>query len=278
MNNNFDCKKANINFKAIPIANFTTKAVDELGAAVPKVVSIFEAEPKDSFIFADAMAKMDKVDLIPSYESPFHKLIHKIDASITLGECVSMLDKMKSVSEPLFQKTKIFFGVSDGEFCGVAVANIPKISSDNQIVFSTRAKPGETELDMLFTNLTSKREKLKGLGKIFVAQVYDFFRDSDFNSLYIRSELPESSPFSLKTYESMGATAVGEPIAWKPSGYSRSLFSQNVTESSEYNDVLVQPMSIGKKSAARKVKEIFSQFGRESLSGKSIHMSPVADV
>lgn len=265
MNSNFDCKKANVNFKAIPIAKFSINAVDELANITPKVVELFEAEPTDSFVFADAMEQIKSLDLMPNYPNRVHKLLHRIDASIILVECVSMLDKMKYASDPLFKKTKIFFGVSDGQLCGVTVANIPKIYSDNQIVFSTRAKPEETELDMLFTNLTLKREKLKGLGKILVAQVYDFFRNSDFNSLYIRSELPKTSPFALKTYESMGATTIGEPIAINLSGAPRSLFSKNIAQLGEDNDMLVQPMSIEKESAGNKASEIFSEFGRVSL-------------
>lgn len=265
----FDSKKMNINFKAIPIARFSTVGMDALGNSSPKMLTLFEAEPSDGFIFEQTIKKMKDYDLIPNYSNELHKETHKIDTNITLNECKNILETQKFNNNSLFKKAKIFMGICEGQLFGLVTVNVPKRTKNNKIVFSTRDKKHETEIDMLATFLNTKKEKINGLGKILLAQCYEFLRKSKFKSLYLRSELPKNSPYAQKLYHSMGIKNIGKPIEWKPLGCPKSIFDK-VELLKEYDSELVQPMSINKKEASKQLNKIFSNFKKETLPKLSV--------
>ncbi len=106
-----------------------------------------------------------------------------------LEASVDFLNEEKGAQE----KVKVLLAVSDKKPCGLLVGNGLKVDQrTGKYVYSSRKNraKGETELDFLSTWDLNKR---KGVGSALIDEYFRTVKQDEFNSVYVRSEVPQYS-------------------------------------------------------------------------------------
>ena len=180
----------NLSFKSQLISQW--KCLSKTGK--PKNINIISFEKKDLDFIKKFRQNLDRYN----YLTPTRQTI--IDST------TQMIEKILNKISDKENKIKMYAAVHDGNICGFLVANVPKRSpAGDTTVYSSRHNPAknETELDWLVTWNAKLNEKIKGIGKVLVAEYFRTVKSDKFRDVYVRSELPENS-YALDFYKSVG--------------------------------------------------------------------------
>jgi hypothetical protein len=268
INVNSGSNQNQISFKAIPVVEYMTKVRGN-----SKKLTVYEAESKDKHFIKHTIHGLNSLDFLPTNQS----IVNYVSHGVIIKKALVDIRRLLEMPDSLAKKAKIFMAVCDRQLCGVAVCNIPKITPKNNIVFSNRNRPNETELDWLAAwPICKSQQKIKGTGKILLAQVYDFIQSLDVKTLYIRSEQPKHTN-ATSFYKSMGCNEAGLAIPCE--GIDRPI---EITHKSNKKDFkpytgLVIPMEISRDDAFKKAAQVSEEFFVTKLKPVSVNLEDTID-
>lgn len=239
-------------------AEFDVISIDKNKNQAPKKVAIYEVKVEHEPIINHTFKRVEALDILSTDYDAFFYVAHNIVIKKALGDIKKLLRMQANAPSGLASKAKIFMAICDKQLCGVAVANVPKITKDGEIVSSCRSNPTETELDWLVTWQLTSGQCVKCDGKILLSYVYDFVRESNFKSLYIRAMEPRLTNAVL-FYSSMGCTKSGGVIPYESPGMPIEIIRILDPKYKRYTGVTV-PMEISCENAFDKANEIFNKF------------------
>lgn len=264
-----------VSFGALPVAEYKVK-VTEGSRSLYKKLTVYEAEPKDKSIIKHMLLKLASLKALPTKQNIYNYVSHGIIIKKALIEMDRLLDMKGTSSNNLADRAKIFMAVCDNQLCGVAVSNIPKVTHENNIVYSNRSRINETELDWLTTwPISESQQKIKGTGKILLAHVFDFVQSLRANTMYIRSEHPKhtnATPF----YKSMGCIETGPAIPCDEIGRPVDISRLSDKKEKLYSGLVI-PMEISQDVAAKKASQVFEEFSRQKLKPDSVNPEEIID-
>lgn len=244
-------------------AEFDVITIDKNKNQTQKKLTIYEVKPCHESIINHAVQRIKALDMLSHRENILFYVSHNIVIKKALEEIKKLLKMQTNAPNGLAPKAKIYMAICDKQICGVAVANMPKITKDGEIVNSCRNHSSETELDWLVTWPLNSREKVNGAGRLLLSYVYDFAQESNFKSLYIRAMEPKLTNAVL-FYTSMGSTQTGQVIPYEAPDRPIEIVRILNPKYKRYTGITV-PMEISAESAAEKAKTIFSTFNPVEL-------------
>jgi len=241
-------------------AEFDVVSIDKNRNKIPKKLAIYEVKLEHEPIISHAFNQIMAFDMLPPDKNVIFYVSHNIVIKKALEEIKKLLRMHVNAPSGLASKAKIYMAICDRQLCGVAVANVPKITKNGEIVYSCRNNPHETELDWLVTWPLTSGQKVKGVGKLLLSYVYDFVRQSNFKSLslYIRAMEPRLTNAVL-FYISMGCRKIGHLIPYELPGMPIEIVRILDPKYKPYKGITV-PMEISVKNASDKAKAIFNEF------------------
>ena len=240
-------------------AEFDVFSIDKNKNLTTKKLAIYEVKTSQEPIISHAFKRVMAFDMLPPDKNAIFYVSHNIVIKKALEEIIKLLRMQANVPSGLASKAKIYMAICDRQLCGVAVANVPKITNNGEIVHSCRNNPSETELDWLVTWPLTSGQKVKGVGKLLLSYVYDFVRESDFKLLlYIRAMEPRLTN-AVAFYVSMGCTKSGHLIPYELPGMPIEIIRILDPKYKRYTGQTV-PMEISAKNASDKAKAIFNEF------------------
>ena len=190
---NFNNKhqNANINFKALPLAQYSY-----LGKS--KEVTIYQLKKNDIGYLEHLVANLDK--FFKKYDVDNESARQVIEEAFNAG--IEILKRNKSE-----KKAKILMAFYNNEPSSILIGNALKVDNKGVLHYSSRKNhaKNETELDWLAT----WNKKIPGEGQ---ATVYEYFLTllkDGFNNCFVRSEIPEKSS-AVAFYTKMGFDKLSE--------------------------------------------------------------------
>jgi hypothetical protein len=241
-------------------AEFDVISIDKNKNQAPKKLTIYEVKLEHEPIISHAFKRVMAFDILPPDKNVIFYVSHNIVIKKALEEIKKLLKMQANAPNGLASKAKIYMAICDQQLCGVAVTNVPKITKDGEIVYSCRTNQSETELDWLVTWPLRSGQKVKGIGKLLLSYVYDFVKESNFNSLslYIRAMEPWLTN-AVAFYISMGCTKTGGSIPYESPGMPIEIVRILDPKYRRYKGLTV-PMEISGKKASDKANAIFTEF------------------
>lgn len=245
-------------------AEFDVFAIDENKNKTPKKLAIYEVKTEHEPIISHAFKRVDAFDMLSPNQNILFYVSHNIVIKKALEDIKKLLIMQGNAPGGLASKPKIYMAICDKQLCGVAVANIPKITKDGEIAYSCRNRPSETELDWLVTWPLRSGQKIRGVGKLLLSYIYDFARESNYESLYIRAVEPKLTNAVL-FYYSMGCSKNGALIPYEYPGIPIEIVMILDPKHKPYTGTTV-PIEISVKNASNKANDIFNEFKPIKLS------------
>ena len=239
-------------------AEFDVISIDKNKTQTPKKLVIYEVKLEHEPIISHTFKRVKALDILSPDHNAFFYVSHNIIIKKALEEIKKLLRMQVNAPNGLAPRAQIYMAICDKQLCGVAVANVPKITKDGEIVNSCRSNPSETELDWLVTWPLASGQKIKGAGKLLLSYVYDFARESNFKSLYIRAVEPKLAN-AVSFYGSMGCTKSGGIIPYESPGMPIEIVRILDPKYKPYRGITV-PMEISCETASDKANEIFNKF------------------
>jgi hypothetical protein len=180
-------------FSGIPVASHTLPGSD----GKPHNLTIYELEPRDVPVLKNIQEHIRQHRLLPLSMPLYPYLSHNLILYKALREVQAMLTLPEREH---YQPAKAFLAVSENQPCGVGLGNLAKQTAKGGIVYSNRAKAGETELDWLSTWPINGGTRLKGTGQVLMAHLFNFFQTLPVNSIFLRSQpiYTKADPFYLQ--------------------------------------------------------------------------------
>lgn len=244
-------------------AEFDVVAIDENKNQTLKKLAIYELKPCHEPIIDHAFERIKALDMLSHRKNILFYVSHNIVIKKALEEIKKLLSMQTNAPNGLAPEAKIYMAICDKQICGVAVANVPKITKDGEIVNSCRSHSAETELDWLVTWPLNSRETVKGVGRLLLSYVYDFAKEFGFKSLYIRAMEPKLTNAVL-FYISMGGLNTGQLIPYEAPGRPIEIVRILNPKYKPYTGITV-PMEISVENAINKAKAIFNEFKHAKL-------------
>jgi len=244
-------------------AEFDVFSIDKNNNKTPKKLAIYEVKLMHATIINHTFKRVKALDILSTDQNAFFYVSHNLVIKKAIEEIKKLLKMQANAPNGLAPKAKIYMAICDKQLCGVAVANVPKITKDGEIVSSCRSNPSETELDWLVTWPLTSGEKVKGVGKLLLSYVYDFARESNFKSLYIRAMEPKLTNAVL-FYSSMGCSKTGGLIPYESPGMPIEIVRILDSKYKPYTGITV-PMEISCKNASDMANCIFNEFNPVKL-------------
>lgn len=248
-------------------AEFDVIAIDKNKNQTLKKLTIYEVKPCHDPIINHAVQRIKALDMLSHRENIIFYVSHNIVIKKALEEIKKLLSMQINAPNGLAPKAKIYMAICDKQICGVAVANVPKITKDGEIVNSCRNHSSETELDWLVTWPLNSREKVNGAGRLLLSYVYNFTQKSNFKSLYIRAMEPKLTNAVL-FYTSMGCSQTGQLIPYEAPDRPIEIVRILNPKYKPYTGITV-PMEINTENAADKARDIFNEFKHVKLEDAS---------
>jgi hypothetical protein len=257
-----------VRFRGIPIAQYQVP-VSRPGHSKEKTerLTVVQLEPKDLPIIEHLSRQVEERGLVQHPDKDDHKtFVHNWIIKWMLEDLKTILKMVERCALPL--PTVMYMAVVNKQPVGIAMAHMPKITQDNKLVYSYRAKPEETELDWLSSWPLADQRKVKGVGQILLSHVYESCRALKQKSLFIRAANPENSD-CIGFYKAMGAKKRGglQYFDQKTGPRHLSLLLQDYPY--EPSSGIIQPMSVSMDLAKQMARQVFDKYQQRKMVQRS---------
>lgn len=239
-------------------AEFDVVSIDKNKNQSPKKLAIYEVEINHEPIISHTFERIEAFDMLSFSQNPVFYVAHNVVIKKALAVIQNLLRIQNNALNGIAPQAKIYMAICDRQLCGIAVSNIPKITKEGTIIYSKRNHSQETELDWLATWPLKSGQKVKGVGKLLLSYVYDFVREANFESLYIRAMDPKLTN-AVSFYCSMGCTKAGPLIPYESPGMPVEIDRMLDPEHKPYTGTTV-PMEINSETASAIARETFNKF------------------
>ena len=242
--NNYQTAKNSPSFGAIPMAQY--KYLNDKD----KNVIVYQLEQKDIPYLRNISDNIDGF-----YR---HYDINDDSTKQVVKEAVDAGIEILKDEQQLEDKTRILLALSEGEPSAILIGNARKTNKKGGLHYSSRKNhaENETELDWLAT----WNKKIMGEGKVIVCEYFKTLARDGFNSVYVRSEVPEKS-FAFEFYKKMGF----KPLSEK----QREIFRENdnqyvIGQYDEEGDMII-PMIAKSNDISRTLDKRCKELKRKEL-------------
>jgi len=254
---------------------FDVFSIDKNQTQTPKKMAIYEVKLEHEPIINHTFERVKTLDILSPDYNAFFYVSHNIVIIKALGDIKKLLRMQANAPNGLAPKAKIYMAICDKQLCGVAVANVPKITKDGEIVNSCRSNSSESELDWLVTWPLTSGEKIKGVGKLLLSYVYDFVKEANYKSLYIRAMEPKLTNAVL-FYDSMRCTKTGPSIPYESPGMPIEIIRILNPKYKRYKGVTIS-MEISCENASDRANDIFNEFKQVKLADTCLNLKDLYD-
>jgi len=265
---------SNTSFKGICVAKYQLPSGKK-----SQEVAIYQLEPKDipcieKLLDLSTQGKLfTKRSKIPGTPRKNWKLILWESLQKAL-DTIKMKENYSLKEEPSAK----FIAVSKNKFCGVIVGNMPKVDKNcKKIIHCWTEKPNETELNFIATAPVPRYPKLRGVGTIITAELFNFVQKIE----NIKIMRVKSAQFAEDFYKKVGFIR-DKPkncvIPCETTETPRELAPMANAQKYLPEDSEVISMKITKNKAAKKFNEFATQFHRQEGNGESIDLATVINL
>ena len=183
---NYNTPKNNVNFKAIPLAEYNYLKKDDK-------VTIYQLEKRDINYMKGIMDNLDSFE--KKYDIDNESAKQVIEEALGAG-----IEILKETHHPE-EKARVLTAFYDNEPSAILIGNALKIDKKGGFHYSSRKEhePNETELDWLAT----WNKKIPGEGQAIVYEYFNTLADDGFKTCFVRSEIPQKSS-AVNFYTRMG--------------------------------------------------------------------------